>query len=142
MEKIINNRRYNTATATSLGIDGGGDGFREWREELFRKRNGEFFLYGQGGPMTKYAHQAGGNCWCEGEKITPLAPEEARQWAEEHLDTEEYMEIFGDPGEGDEKITICIQIPAALDATIRRNAAEQKKSMTAYITKILEKAHN
>jgi hypothetical protein len=138
MKRIIQNRNYDTETATLLGVDGGGDGFRSWHEELYRKRNGEFFLYGQGGPMTRYAHACDSGAWTDGEAITPLTPEAARQWAEEHLDADDYEELFGDPGEGDEKVTLSLQIPAQLDAVIRRQAAEKRITLTAYITQILE----
>lgn len=137
MKKIIQNRKYDTETATKLGWDAGGDGFTRWSEELFRKRNGEFFLYGEGGPMTRYAEACDGGNWCGGEAITPLTPEAARQWAEEHLDADNYEAIFGDPGEGD-KVTLSLQIPAQLDAIIRRQAAEKRQTLTAYITQILE----
>jgi hypothetical protein len=136
MKRIIQNRKYDTETATMLGLDGGGDGFRSWHEELYRKRNGEFFLYGNGGPMTRYATTCDGGGWTGGEAITPLTPEAARQWAEEHLDADDYEGIFGDPGEGD-KVTLSLQIPAQLDAVIRRQAAEKRLTLTAYITQIL-----
>jgi hypothetical protein len=136
MKKIIQGRKYDTETATLLGFDAGGDGFRHWREELFRKRNGEFFLHGEGGPMTRYAKTCNDG-WCGSEAITPLTPEAARQWGEEHLDADNYEAIFGDPGEGDEKVTLSLQIPAQLDAVIRRQAAEKRLTLTAYINQIL-----
>jgi hypothetical protein len=137
MKKIIQGRKYDTETATRLGGDAGGDGFARWIEEIFRKRNGEFFLYGEGGPMTRYAEACDGGNWRGGEAITPLTPEAARQWAEEHLDADKYGAIFGDPGEGD-KVTLSLQIPAQLDAIIRRQAAEKRLTLTAYITQIME----
>lgn len=141
MKKIIEGKLYNTDTATEIGMDCGGDGFSHWCERLYRKRTGEFFLYGEGGPMTKYAVSCGQNSWSGGEKIIPLSPEKAREWAEEHLDADDYAEIFGMPDEGGaEKVTICMQIPGGLDAIIRARAAEKGVSLTAYVTEVLNKA--
>ena len=48
MEKVINNRRYNTATAKEIGYaDCGPTGDLDWWETLYQKRNGEFFIVGE-----------------------------------------------------------------------------------------------
>lgn len=63
-------------------------------DDLYRKRNGEYFLHGQGHALTKWACSYGDmSGW--GEEIVPMTEEEAREWAEKHLDGEEYEEIFG-----------------------------------------------
>lgn len=98
MKKIINGKRYDTDTAKILGSAGYshlGD-FSFWREELYRKRTGEFFLYGVGDAMSKYARQVGLNVWAGGEEIRPLSLKEALEWVEENLDVEEYEQIFGE----------------------------------------------
>jgi len=97
MKKIINGKLYDTSTATlisSAEYSYPGD-FSHWREELYRKKTGEFFLYGKGGPMSKYSRKIGQNEWSGGEKIHPLTLREAQEWAEEHLDAEEYEQVFG-----------------------------------------------
>ena len=68
-------------------------------EELYQKKTDEFFIYGEGGAMTKYAESCGNNNWCGGYKITPVTEQEAKNWAEEYLDGDEYIEIFGEPEE-------------------------------------------
>jgi len=98
MKKIINNKRYDTDTATQIGGAGyshPGD-FSFWLERLYQKKTGEFFLHGIGGAMSKYARSTGLNEWSGGEEIIPLSPEEARKWAEKNLETEEFEEIFGE----------------------------------------------
>ena len=97
MKKIINGRMYDTKTATLIGSTGYGypNDFEYWRENLYRKKTGEFFLYGEGGPMSKYSHRTGQNEWSGGEEIIPLTVEEAQEWAEKHLEVEEYEQIFG-----------------------------------------------
>lgn len=97
MKKIINGKKYDTDTAKILGSAGyshPGD-FGHWKETLYHKRTGEYFLHGIGGAMSKYARRTGLNEWSGGEKIIPLTREEAQKWAEKHLNVEEYEEIFG-----------------------------------------------
>ena len=45
--------------------------------------------------MSKYSRKCGNN-WGSGCKIIPLTEEEAKEWGEEHLSGEKYIEIFGD----------------------------------------------
>lgn len=139
MKKIINGKMYDTDKARYLGGDGGGDGFSHWSEELYQKRTGEFFLYGEGGPMTKYAVAISDNNWRGGEKIMPLSLEAAREWAEEHLDADVYGEIFGIPDKDAGPVALNIQIDAALMAKLRARAAEDGASLTATVAALLGK---
>lgn len=141
MKKIINGKMYDTDKARYLGGDSysnSGD-FHHWTEELYVKRTGEYFLYGTGGPMTKYAESTGQNTWSGGEKIIPLTPHNAMKWAEEHLRAEDYEEIFGLPDEDAEPVAISAMLPAQLVAKLRAAAAEEQISVTAYLEKLLTK---
>lgn len=140
MKKIINGKVYDTEKAKCMGFDAGGDGFHSWREDLYKKRTGEFFLYGQGGAATKYAHYVdGNNAWSEGEKIIPMPYDKAREWAEAHLEADEYENIFGLPDEDDGGMqTLCINLPTVLAEKARINAAKQNISLSAYISIILK----
>lgn len=98
MKKIINGRLYNTETAKPVGSASysyPGD-FQHWSEDLYLKKTGEFFIHGTGGALSKYSRSAGGNTITGGEKIIPLSPEEAKEWAEKYLTAEEYEEVFGE----------------------------------------------
>src|SRR5690606_41772958 len=53
--------------------------FRFWSEELYRKKTGEFFLYGEGGPASKYGRKIEQNTWSGGEQIIPLTLKEDRK---------------------------------------------------------------
>lgn len=138
MKKVIKGKLYDTDKARRLGFDGQGDGFSRWYEELYQKRTGEFFLYGEGGPMTRYAVSVRDNEWCGGEKIIPLSVDKARAWAEEHLDADAYAAIFGLPDDDAQPVTLNINLPAALMARVRANAAERGMSVTAYLTEVLD----
>ena len=99
MKRIINRKLYDTATAKEIGSYSNGYGagdFHYLYEALYRKRTGEFFLYGSGGAMTKYRVECGNRCWSGSDDIIPCTEEEAMEWAEEHLDADTYMEVFGE----------------------------------------------
>lgn len=99
MKKIINGKKYNTETAKELGYwenEYSISDFRYCTETLYKKRTGEFFLYGEGGAMTGYAKRCEDDSWCGGEDITPLTLEGAKKWAERHLTADKYIEIFGE----------------------------------------------
>lgn len=107
MKKIINGRRYDTTTAELMGeasYSHSGD-FESWFEELYRKKTGEFFLYGGGGPRSRYVIQTSQNNWSGSEEIRPLTLEEAQEWAEKHLKGDEYEEIFGVVEEDKEQVS-------------------------------------
>lgn len=145
MKKIIKGKQYDTDKATYLGYDlyAGPRDFRYWREELYQKRTGEFFLYGQGGPASKYAvASVTGSGWDGGERIIPLAYDKAREWAEEHLSADAYGEIFEMPGEDAGKADLNIQLDAALMARLRARAVEDGASLTATVAALLEKGLN
>lgn len=144
MKKVINGKLYDTETAREVGSDSYlyPRDFNHWVETLYVKRSGEYFLHGQGGPRSRYAVSVGQNSWEGGEKIIPLSFENARKWAEEHMDADDYAEAFGmpDEGESDEKATLCVQVPADLAAVVKRQAAEQGISLTAYVAQALRMA--
>lgn len=135
MKKIIEGKMYDTETAKEMGSDSylyPGD-FNHWVETLYKKRTGEYFLHGIGGPMSKYSESCGQNQWIGGQKIIPLSYEAARSWAEEHLSADDYQEIFGAASEGDERTTLSISLDAATADRIRREAQERGMTVSALI---------
>jgi hypothetical protein len=141
MKKIINNKAYDTETAKKLGswsnIEDYGN-FSQFSETLYRKKTGEFFLYGEGGPMTKYAVAEGVNSWSGGSRIMPLSFQEARAWAEEHLSGDAYEEIFGAVAEDDSRVQVCYSLSAQAAETIKRRAAELGMSASAYVESLIK----
>lgn len=99
MKKIIKGRLYDTDTAKEIAADGNGlspRDFRSYSETLYLKRTGEYFLCGEGGPMTKYARRyCDGNGLIGGSGIIPLTAEEAREWGEKHMSADDYIAAFG-----------------------------------------------
>lgn len=139
MKKIINGKVYDTDTAHDMGSDSYSNrrDFSYWSETLYQKRTGEFFLYGEGGPMSRYAETIGQNEWIGGEKIIPLSLAKARAWAEEHLSVDEYEQAFGLPDEDAEDAVLYVKIPAALMAKLKTHAAERGESVTKIVNDML-----
>jgi hypothetical protein len=139
MKKIINKKLYDTDTAKELAVwdnDYYPNDFNYAVERLYRKRTGEYFLYGSGGGMSRYAeHTPSG--WGWGQQIIPMTYDEAQTWAEEHLTADEYAEIFGMPDEGDDsKTVITITLPTTKAAALRQAAEKAGMSIGAYIDSV------
>lgn len=102
MKVIRHGKKYDTQTATIMGEWSNGDNCRDLYyvyEALYRKKNGEYFLYGCGGPGSCYRESCGSDWWSGGHQISPLSIEEAQKWAEAHLDGDAYEAIFGEVSE-------------------------------------------
>lgn len=139
MNKIINGKLYNTETAKLLGEDSyshPGD-LAHWSEELYKKRTGEYFLYGEGGPMSRYAQTAGQNEWSGGEQIQPLTVENARQWAEQHLSADEYEAIFGEIAEDDSKKNVTFSLAQDAIELLARMASETGKTRSELVEEMI-----
>jgi DNA-binding XRE family transcriptional regulator len=96
MKKIINGKRYSTDAARKIGTwsnDFYTNDFRWCTERLYQKRTGEYFLFGEGGPMSRHSKSVG-DMTASGEEIIPMTAEETREWAEERLTAEEYEAEF------------------------------------------------
>lgn len=92
--KIINGKRYNTATSEKIHTYEylySGD-HSHCLEELHRTFTGKFFIYGKGGPASKWSRTEGnsstGSCGIE-----PLEKKEALAWCETHDVPVSVMEI-------------------------------------------------
>jgi len=97
MKKTIHGLRYDTEKAILIGEYYNGNDvndFSYWEASLFKtQRSGRYFLAGSGGPMTRYA-TAQGNQSGWGERIDPMTPEKALEWAEKYLDQDAIDEHF------------------------------------------------
>ena len=144
MKRVINGRKYDTETATEVaewwnGLDSGDFGTVE--ETLYRKRTGEYFLYGYGGPMTSYAEPCGSSGWQYGSRIMPMTYDEARTWAEEHMSVDEYEAEFGEVPESDgEDVVLSVRVSPATRERLRRMAAESGCSQGAVLDELVARA--
>ena len=102
MKKIINGLRYDTKNAIEVGsydhgcYPGSGD-FSHWSATLYKTpRSNRFFLYGEGGAMTRFAERSPYGGSCGGSDLQPLSREDALAWAEQYLDADAIEQHFGD----------------------------------------------
>lgn len=97
MKKVIKGRVYCTDTAKELGWwsnTANRKDFKWTSETMYRTKSGQYFLHCEGGPLSRYASNFGNNSGY-GEKIEVMTIEQAKAWAEERLEGDEYEEIFG-----------------------------------------------
>lgn len=96
MKEIINGKKYDTETAEHVSGHSVCQGsFTDYTERLYKKKTGEFFLNGHGGPMSKYAESCGQNQYCGGGATIPITIEEAKIWVETY-DDDIYEQLFGE----------------------------------------------
>ena len=141
MKKIINGKVYDTEKAKELAKWSNGGSWRDFRhleETLYRKKTGEFFLFGEGGPMTQYAEQVELNGWSGGSRIMPMTYAEATKWAEEHLDGDDYEAIFGEVVEDESKVSVTYRLSASTVETVKRRAAEAGIGISEFIESIVK----
>lgn len=143
MKKTINGKVYDTSTAQEMASYSNGGGWRDFRhyeETLYRKKTGEFFLFGEGGPMTQYAERVDLNSWGSGSRIMPMSWQEAAAWAEEHLDGDEYEKIFGEVDEDETKIMTTMRLSASTVETLKRRAGAEGKGIAELAEELLAAA--
>ena len=98
MKKIIGGRVYDTETAKKIQKwDNGmyGNDFRFCEETLYKKKTGEYFIYGSGGALSKYSISCGNGSTGSSE-IIPLTKDRAKTWMEEKGDPDNYIKEFGE----------------------------------------------
>lgn len=126
MKKIIKNKVYDTVTAQYIGAYLGDweDSSRWRREELYKKRTGEYFLYSEG-------HDAP-------EAITPLSFDAAKEWGRKHLEGVEY-EIEFEVAKDDNAMTrLHVEIPASLNDRLELERSKMGVSKAEVVIDALE----
>ena len=126
MKRIINGKLYNTDTAKAvkhIWCSGNGD-FTHYSEALYRKRTGEYFLFGHGGSLSKYRE----------DDIVPLTYEQAQAWAKAMMDEDEYLAEFG-PVSNTETVVLSVSLPADVADRVRKSAASEGISVSECIGK-------
>lgn len=140
MKKIIDGKRYDTETATKVGEWWNGCSRRDFNfvnEELYQKRTGEFFLYGEGGPSSRYSKSIGNNTWSGDEVIIPLTLEAAQKWAEKNLDGDEYEKIFGEVEEDGSRKVIALSLATSTVEKLRQQAVAKGKTMSGLVEELI-----
>jgi len=116
---------------------------RYWQEDLYRTEQGEWFLAGEGGPLTIWGvfHQDSSDCDSGdigyGAGILPLGPDQASLWLQEAGDANAWRHFFGRSKLGHTKAPTVFSRPheAALDEP---KVAKPRKSSRAVIKEARE----
>lgn len=98
MKKVINRKTYNTETATEITKYWNGLSYTDFGyfyETLYRTKKGNWFLHGEGGPLTKYSRNVG-NMKTGGDDIIPINENQVIQWLEQYNKTTELEKYFRD----------------------------------------------
>ena len=96
MKRIINGKRYDTETAEVVAQwenDYPQNDFNYCEETLYKTKNGNWFVAGEGGPMSSYAKSVG-NSTTGGEDLRPFTADRAYQWLEDKNFSDELEEHF------------------------------------------------
>lgn len=143
MNKIFRGRRYDTETAKELAYWSNNERYGSfyYREEtLYQKRTGEYFLYLFGGAATDLAEPDPMGGYTGGEAIEPITEDEAKEWAEKHVDADKYEDIFGKIYEGNQKVDVHVFMKPEMRDRIKSAAVKKGISVTELIEKELKKA--
>jgi hypothetical protein len=142
MRKIINGRTYNTATSKLIGSWTNGhytNDFAYCSEDLYKNTKGAYFLAGEGGAYSKYATVRGDNRgW--GEEITPLTQPKAAEWAEEHLNVEQYNAEFGEPEEAESDLVTRERVNLTLDSELMAKLRKLSTDTGVPMARMVDKA--
>ena len=87
MRKVLKNKVYDTSTAHMVARyenNKSPNPAEHYTEDLYRKKTGEFFLYGKGEIVSPYPK----------EKIIPMTVKEAKFWGRSALTPEAFSVIF------------------------------------------------
>lgn len=100
MRKVINNKLYDTDNATKIAEYSYNSGdFSQFSEELYKTKNGVYFMVGDGGPMSKY-HETIGNTTYGTRELSLMNVAEVKRWLANHDKLDELEKEFGLPEEG------------------------------------------
>ncbi|WP_236629325.1 MULTISPECIES: hypothetical protein [Lactobacillus] len=147
MKKRINTLMYDTESAKRLGDwfnDYAPNDFQYCHEVLFKKKTGEYFLYGEGGPMSKYWRQEYGNPNGKtgGEDITPLTREEARSWFEMANNADDEMatdEVYQKEFErDDDKVMTSVMLKKKTKIKLEQAALKKGTTQSEIVEKLIE----
>lgn len=100
MKDIIDGKLYDTDEAEQIARwynTADTQDFTHVEEVLYKTENGSYFLYGTGGPQSKYSRSVGSGQTAGGSEIKPMTEDEAYQWCEdENIDAEIILDEFPD----------------------------------------------
>lgn len=148
MKKIINSKLYDTESSSLIAEVDNGYGVSDvhyakyW---LYKKRNGKFWLYGEGNAGSDCAEydKAYGR-WAPGTMIKPLTFEEAERWFEEYqdqIDDKVFTEEFGPIKKDPTNITRTYSIPRYVANELTRLAQESDRTPSEMLATMIKREY-
>ncbi len=145
MKKRIRGLEYNTGTAKKIAECSSSYGVNDnqfYKETLYRKRTGEFFVHGVGNAGSKYAEWLPDyHSYTSGEAIKPLTFDEAKEWYTELLndgsgDEKQYKELF-QPKDSPEKVSLTLSVSKRAKKGLLDLATKQGKSQSEIVERLI-----
>lgn len=140
MKTVIDNKLYDSEKARLIGEtarDTDSDS-RYLYERLYKKRTGEYFVYGEGGPDTLYGIEETDGTMSPGEGITPLTYDEARRWAQAGLPVKDYAREFGAIDLADRAMTtMAVRVSMAGKEALDRKCSRTGKTRSDIVDEFL-----
>lgn len=133
MKKVINTKLYDTSGSPAVASSTHGKGENAIHETLHRKRTGEFFLHGEGGPASRYAKPVGDGQWANGEELFPMSVEAAQNWVKSNVPSQ-YDDIFG---EKQQTRQYAFTLPVKLVESAKKKAAAENLRIDTYLVNLL-----
>lgn len=146
MRKRIDTLTYSTDTAKKLGdyyndVPRESDSFLH--EALYKKRTGEYFLYGESGAFGKYAGNFEGSM-VGGQDIKPLSFSEAKKWYRQAMNDDEKfapLEVYEKEFESEnDKIATTVHLHKKTKVKLERMALKWGISQSDVLEKLIRKA--
>lgn len=144
MRKVIDGRTYNTETSKCIGKWSNGcytNDLNYCFEDLYKNTKGAYFIHYDGNAGSQYRKYSGDNSWGGDTGITPLTFDDAREWAERHLDASDYNAEFGLPEEAaPSDLTTRERVNLTLDSDIMTNLRKLSVDTGVPMSQMVDKA--
>lgn len=155
MKDRIGTLSYNTETAKKIGeysSDLPTNDFGYYKETLYKKRTGEYFLAGYGGPKRNYFEIVNGKKVMQSSStIKPLTFNQAKQWHQDFIldsdyedkkETEKVYHREFEPNINDKKtVKASLTLTVGAKRKLERIAAKQHISQSQVVENLIEELH-
>ena len=132
MKKIIDGKSYNTETARAVGKRQYTGNVGSVTETLYFTKSGRYFLHIDGNPLGAYHKRT--------EEIISLPLEDTKEWAESHLNAEDYKRWFGSVigTEADERERFTTNLSPACKVKLRQIKEATGKTYSEIIEMLVD----
>lgn len=146
MKKRIDTQMYDTETAKKLAEYHHNYDDAAYTEILYKKRTGEYFLYGEGGPASPWAQPAEGDvgAYSSGEDIKTLTYEQAQKWLEKANNDDDslapdevYNREFGKAQKDEVKEATSINLSRTAKRKLEQMALKQGTSQSKIVENLI-----